>query len=75
MQIYNNLIRHLRQQKNGMRQLNSYAASLLGLLFSLAIVFWVEDVLLRKLFTGLSVVFTLLVFSAFSEKAISNDTE
>jgi len=58
-----------------MRQLNSYAASLLGLVISLAIVFWVEDVLLRKLFTGLSVVFTLLVFSAFSEKAISNDTE
>ena len=62
-------------KKNGMRQLNSYAASLLGLVISLAIVFWVEDVLLRKLFTGLSVVFTLLVFSAFSEKAISNDTE
>lgn len=62
-------------KKNGMRQFNSYAASLLGLVISLAIVFWVEDVLLRKLFTGLSVVFTLLVFSAFSEKAISNDTE
>lgn len=58
-----------------MRQFNSYAASLLGLVISLAIVFWVEDVLLRKLFTGISVVFTLLVFSAFSEKAISNDTE
>jgi hypothetical protein len=58
-----------------MRQLNSYAASLLGLAVSLAFIFWVEDILLKKLFTGISVVFTLLVFSAFSRKTVSNDNE
>lgn len=58
-----------------MRQLNLYTISLLGLFCCLAFLFRTDDILLKKLFTGLSVVFTLLILSAFSSKAVSNEAD
>lgn len=58
-----------------MRHIHLYAVSLLGLLSCLALFFWVDDVMLRKLFTGLSVIFTLMIFAAFAGRAVSNDSE
>lgn len=58
-----------------MRHLHLYAVSLLGLLSCLVLLFMVDDVLLRKLFTALSVIFTLMIFAAFAGRAVSKDKE
>ena len=58
-----------------MRHIHLYAVSLLGLLSCLALFFLVDDAMLSKLFIGLAVIFTLMIFAAFAGKAISNDSE